>query len=71
MLEKLIYETELEIQTKLQEIDKQEQINSKKVLGAFQQEQVSETDFNSTNGYGYNDIGRDKIERIVARIFEC
>ena len=71
MLEKLIYESELEIQTKLQEIDKQEQINSKKVLGAFQQEQVSETDFNSTNGYGYNDIGRDKIERIVARIFEC
>ncbi len=44
--------------------------NSEKVLKAFHDEKVSETDFYGTTGYGYGDIGRDKIERIYARIFK-
>lgn len=50
---------------------KQEEIclfNSKKVLDAFKKENLSESDFNTTNGYGYNDTGRDKIERIFASV---
>ena len=50
---------------------KQEDIclfNSKKVLDAFKKENLSESDFNTTNGYGYNDTGRDKIERIFASV---
>lgn len=44
--------------------------NSQKVLKAFWKENISETDFNSTTGYGYGDIGRDKIEKIYSDIFE-
>ena len=32
---------------------------------------MSEIHFNSTTGYGYNDIGRDTIESIYADIFKC
>ena len=46
-------------------------INSKKVLDAFHKFNVVESDFNSTTGYGYNDIGRDKIETIYADIFKA
>lgn len=46
-------------------------INSKKVLDAFHEHRVTETDFNATTGYGYNDVGRDKIERIYASIFKA
>ena len=44
--------------------------NSMKVLNAFQKEGVSEYHFNSTTGYGYNDIGRDVIERVYSNIFK-
>lgn len=44
--------------------------NSQKVLKAFWKENISETDFNSTTGYGYGDIGRDKIEEVYSDIFE-
>ena len=44
--------------------------NSKKVLNAFWKENLGESDFNSTTGYGYGDIGRDKIERIYSDIFK-
>ena len=45
--------------------------NSKKVLDAFHKNNVSEIHFNSTSGYGYNDIGRDVIERVYSDIFKC
>mgnify|MGYP005762639911 FL=1 len=45
--------------------------NSEKVLKAFQENRVSETHFNSTTGYGYNDSGRDTIEKIFADIFKA
>ena len=44
--------------------------NSQKVIKAFWQANISETDFNSTTGYGYGDIGRDKIEDVFKDIFE-
>ncbi len=44
--------------------------NSQKVIKAFWQANISETDFNSTTGYGYGDIGRDKIEKVYSDIFE-
>ena len=45
--------------------------NSNKVLSAFHEENVSENDFSSTTGYGYNDSGRDTIERVYANIFKA
>ncbi len=52
-------------------IDEIEEYNSSKVLDAFIRNSISESDFNSTTGYGYNDIGRDKIERVFADIFKA
>ena len=45
--------------------------NSIKVLSAFNKNNLSEIHFNSTTGYGYNDIGRDTIESIYSDIFKC
>ena len=49
-------------------IDEISFINSKKVLKAFKNNNVNESDFAGTNGYGYDDTGRDKIERVFADI---
>jgi len=43
-------------------------INSMKVLNAFKHHRVSTIHFNSTTGYGYDDIGRDTIEKIFAEV---
>lgn len=44
--------------------------NTSKVLDSFREEQVSESDFNMTTGYGYNDVGREKIEKIFAKVLD-
>ena len=43
-------------------------LNSKKVIDAFHKEKISEAHFASTSGYGYNDIGRDAIEKVFASV---
>jgi cystathionine beta-lyase family protein involved in aluminum resistance len=42
--------------------------NSEIILNAFRKYNLSEVHFNSTTGYGYNDIGRDVIEQIYAEV---
>ena len=71
MFEELIKKIDLKIKDELSKIDELERINSEKVLNAFIKEQVAETDFNATTGYGYNDVGRDKIEKIYSDIFKA
>ena len=66
----LVNDSEKEITNELKNIDKLIFLNSKKVLDAFQKENVSEYHFNSTTGYGYNDIGRDVIEKVYSDIFK-
>ena len=51
------------------EIDNTSFYYSKKVLNAFKENGLNEACFNETTGYGYNDLGRDTIERIYASIF--
>jgi cystathionine beta-lyase family protein involved in aluminum resistance len=46
-------------------------INSIKVFKAFQNAGVSTSDFNEVTGYGYSDIGRDKLEKIYAEVFKA
>jgi len=65
---KLIDEKEQELKDTFKEIDKQAFLNSKKVMQAFWNNNLSEVHFNSTTGYGYNDIGRDTIEKIFAEV---
>ena len=51
-------------------ISKIEEINSKKVLDAFRNCNVTEDCFNMTTGYGYNDLGREVIENVYCDIFK-
>lgn len=53
------------------EIDRIAFANTEKVLAAFSEERVQAGDFAGTTGYGYDDMGRDKLERIFARVFGC
>lgn len=50
-------------------VDTIAQANAEKVLDAFQTYRVAESDFAGTTGYGYDDMGRDKLEKIYAHIF--
>ncbi len=50
-------------------IDAIAEANTQKVLAAFQKHRVAESYFAGTTGYGYDDIGRDKLEEIYAEIF--
>ncbi len=45
-------------------------LNSMKVLKAFHDNKVSESDLHGTTGYGYNDVGRDKVEKIYSDVFK-
>ena len=53
------------------EIDRISQYCSAKVLQAFQSEMVSAACFAGANGYGYDDVGRDKLDRVWARVFHA
>lgn len=64
-----IQKCEKKLQKKYQEIDNISLYNSNKVLSAFQKNKVSESHFNGTTGYGYNDEGRDTIEKVYKDIF--
>ena len=46
-------------------------INQQKVLAAFIHNGVGESCFTSSTGYGYGDVGRDKLERVFAEAMEC
>ena len=70
-IEELIKTSEMELSDKFKEIDELAYKNSKKVLDAFQKYNVSQAHFNSTTGYGYDDLGRDTLENIFADIFGC
>ena len=69
-IEELVNRCEMECQDVFKIIDEVCSYNSKKVLDAFQKNKVSESHFNATTGYGYNDLGRDKIEKVFSDIFK-
>ena len=43
--------------------------NQLKVINAFQKNKVADVHFNGSSGYGYNDIGRDTLEKVYADVF--
>lgn len=57
------------LESRFKEIDKITEYNQLKVLKAMQDNKVSEACLYSTTGYGYNDIGRDTLEKVYASIF--
>lgn len=67
----LVNSLEKKLDSIFNEVDDIALYNSEKVLNAFHKNNLSEVHFNSSTGYGYNDIGRDVIESIYKDIFKC
>ncbi|MBD8013962.1 methionine gamma-lyase family protein [Planococcus wigleyi] len=59
------------IQLQLQLADEIAYVNQKKVLDAFHNQRVSDHHFNPSTGYGYDDEGRDTLERVYADVFKA
>ena len=59
------------IQAQLQLADETAYVNQKKVLDAFHSQRVSDHHFNPSTGYGYDDEGRDTLERVYADVFKA
>ena len=57
------------LRTRFDEIDRVAEYNQCKVIGAMQKNRVDATHFAATTGYGYNDAGRDNLERVYADCF--
>lgn len=49
--------------------DEIREYNQLKVLNAFQEERISDMHFTNSSGYGYDDVGRDTLDKVYARIF--
>ena len=71
MLEEIINNSNIDLEDIFKKVDEIEEYNSEKVLNAFIENNICETDLSSTTGYGYNDIGRDKIEKVYASVFKA
>lgn len=67
----MIEQTEKDIKPYIEKIDEICMFNSKKILNAFIENRVDNHHFNQTDGYGYNDDGREVIEKIYADIFKA
>lgn len=69
-LQKIVKEVDQQIAPKLVEIEDQIVYNTAKVLAAYQANDVAEADLNGANGYGDDDMGRDKLDKIYAQVFQ-
>ncbi|WP_050181684.1 aminotransferase class I/II-fold pyridoxal phosphate-dependent enzyme [Domibacillus robiginosus] len=62
-------EAEAKIADIHRQIDERAEFNQFRVLKSFQSNQVSDFHFNPSTGYGYDDAGRDTLERVYADVF--
>ena len=65
---KLYKEVSAELKNRFSEIGETAAYNQAKVLKAFQRNRISYAHFGETTGYGYDDIGRDALDRVYADI---
>lgn len=68
-IRKLGAEAQAELTEEFARIDAIAETNTARVLSAFQDNRVAEAYFAGTTGYGYDDLGRDKLDQIYAQIF--
>lgn len=67
----LAEKAEAKISGQFKNIEEIAQINQMRVMKAFSDNRVSDAHFAETSGYGYDDLGRDTLDRVYADIFEC
>ena len=68
---KLSTEVEKEVENEFKKMERICEINSEKVLTAMQIRHLSEMHLQTSNGYGIDEIGRNKIEEIYAKVFKA
>ena len=68
IIRNMIREAENELKEVFAEIDENEEKRTRQVLDAFRREGISYRHFAPTTGYGYDDIGRDALERVFSSI---
>lgn len=68
-IERLAEDCEAQLTARFAEIDRVARGNTKRVMEAFQEFRVSEACFAGTTGYGYDDLGRETLDKIWARVF--
>ena len=71
LLADLIVKVDNKIQPVFKEIQEKALFNQGKVLEAFRKHRVSDYHFNPSTGYGYDDDGRDTLEKVYAEIFKA
>ncbi len=52
-------------------LDEIKNYNQLKVIRAMQKNRLSDTHFGGTTGYGYDDSGRETLEKVYADVFKC
>lgn len=62
-------QAELKLKERFEAIDRTAEYNQLKVIGAMQKNRVSEGCFHYASGYGYDDQGRDTLEKVYADVF--
>ena len=67
--EEFIRQAEAELKDAFADIEENEILRTRQVLDAFHRQGVSYRHFAPSTGYGYDDIGRDTLERIYADLF--
>ena len=61
---------EASLKERFEKIDQIAEFNQMKVIRAMQENRVSAECFNMSSGYGYNDLGRDTLEKVYASCFK-
>ncbi|MCU5747119.1 methionine gamma-lyase family protein [Staphylococcus sp. SQ8-PEA] len=69
-LHTLVHEVEKELQPYFRNIESIAYANQVRVLEAFHEAKITESDLQGTTGYGYDDFGRDHLEQIYAHTFK-
>ncbi|MBQ7097329.1 MAG: methionine gamma-lyase family protein [Clostridia bacterium] len=59
------------LEERFKNIDETAEVNQIKVISAMQKNRVDAACFNESTGYGYDDVGRDTLERVYADCFNC
>lgn len=65
----MLVQAEEEIRPQFERIDRIAMLNTRKVMTAFQDNKVSDSCFAGTTGYGYDDLGREVLDKVYAQVF--
>ena len=68
-IEQMILQAEKELLPAFEELEHIEEVRTRQVLDVFRKHQISYRHFAPTTGYGYDDVGRDTLEKVFADIF--